>query len=246
MKQAVVQGGKGEPKLRVLDLASPGWHALLAYSERMPPGTVSLKAVDADPARKATDSKNLGFIKKALTLVDFTRKKALLPECLAEEPSNYYDHVHFHMFTTTGAYPLSYVCLGEGEAIGMINEINRIMKDGGLLFFSSDNRFEIDFRDIWNNEGNMRFLHNAISKAFRMLSFAITDKTGHTVVDSAHFPGYSDVLSLFKYKDKLVIPFDDPHLVRSIKLGRFISHFSGYPECALYFSIAKKCKSREI
>ncbi len=238
MKQAVAQGGEGEPKLRVLDLASPGWNTLRTYHKRMPGSAVSLKAVDLWPEEIIMSLKDRRIdVTEALKQVDFTRVHGVLPECLKDEPSSYYHHVHFHMFTSDDRVTGNYTLFDDQKTIGMMNEISRIMKGDGLFFFSTDHLFEINSMKGMGHEMQMRFLHKTIGSAFDILGYAITALRSHRCIESGLQPDFKKVLDLFNLDEKPQPLELDYNMLR---LYQFISHFSADSDSAEYLAVARK------
>jgi len=240
--KVVLQNDKVKPKLRVLDLASHGLYALRAYSERFPSGSVSLKAITIEPETLFNRFHRID-VGKAQKNVDFIRAKAALPECLKDEPSNYYDHVHFHMLTSSDKVAGKYTAMDEQKTIAMINEISRIMKGNGLFFMSADHLFEIDFEKAVTHEAQMNRLHSFVSSAFNVIGYAITERNSHYCIVSALQPEFKNVLSLFNLDEQ---PVDLPLDYSMLRLYQFISHFSEDSDSAEYLVVGRKTPARQL
>jgi|GEM_PF-6359656 len=243
MKKAAIVPSKGETtaQLRVLDLASPGWHTLRTYHESIGGRKISLKAVDFCPEKMIVGLKDPRInITEALKRVDFTRAQASLPKCLKEEPSNYYDHVHFHMFTTTDEVTKGYTFLDEKKTIGMFNEINRIMRGDGLFFFSADHMFTIASEKTKDHYSHMSFLHNTVGAAFEVLGYAMTEQNSKYILDSGTRPEFKKLFELFKLEEKTDGRQYWPYDLLLVNLYRIFSLFSEDSGSAEYLAVSRK------
>jgi len=228
-----INNGEKSPSgiFRVLDLASDARCTLFAYGKYYNGGKeVHLKAIQDDRFRGDLD-------KECQKQVHFKPKRMPLPECLKEEPSGYYDHVHFHMFDNI------HDSVYEKEAIKVINDIHRILKNDGLFFFSADITF---FPKSWYSgnlprdwvnkyvQNNMNFLHNEISKKFDFLHFLHLEFCTDNIIAKFQSPEYGEVVSLFKASN------DGVYRSYVQECRHFLALFSNEQSDSNYLAIAKK------
>lgn len=117
--------------VNVLDIASPG-NAMKGYldSEFYPHKFIEMKAI-AVIVCTGTVEVDPGDIRKVCRY---------LPDCLNEEPADYYTHVHFHM-----------ACPGKGGKTAVndvMDNIWRMLQPDGVFFFSMDKEF-FEFHHDW-------------------------------------------------------------------------------------------------
>ncbi len=131
------------PVLKVLDLASPG-NAMGGYASKFRPKVEGILI-------KAIDKQNKGEMSGKGKII-LEKAYGLLPDCLCSEPSEHYDHVHFHMATTSF----------EPKKISeTFTQVARITKSGGILFFSADGAFFscTDYQQIKDNPQLTPYMH---------------------------------------------------------------------------------------
>lgn len=141
-ESCVFAQARQQKTIRVLDLASNGT-ARNGYGFFLRPrGTpVRIKAYAKFGENKDSRTENIRL----------KQRNGFLPDCLISEPSDAYDHVHFHM--ADGKTFL------EEDVVEVFSEIRRVLHCGGFLLFSAD----------------VSFFSSGFTKSLDMTAFEFTD-----------------------------------------------------------------------
>ncbi len=246
--------GKSSKAVKVLDLASWGAAAKGYFQSREPQyNNVDVKSIarlekgekfgkEKETSRSISIQKNGGILPKVFfKKVALQRSEGTMPDCLASEPKEYYDHVHFHMLPGYGK-------VGIVEIEPMIGGIASTMKDGGLLFFSINIDFvsqgAIDRLHVMN-QSVLGFVDSIINDRFQVIfrfcdaDMMIENGNNAELAIMKNKPGIFPVTSTMA--NGIATEFGANRLVANrASVNEFYSKFSDdAPHVAEYFIIAK-------
>ena len=205
--------------LRVLDIASSGT-AAKGYELHFRPAVprIEIKALARMSIEDLRESRMNGKI------IRLEKKPGILPECLKSEPSEYYDHVHFHMASPRFTEP------GANETLA---QVKRIARRGATLFFCVDGTFfsseyNAHIKEIPNLPAEF-YLDKALSGAFSV-AYRFYFAENDLVIPPAMTAQAKEISWMFGMgiacnKDSA---------------AKFFSFFSEYANFGQYFAIAVK------